>query len=100
MVPLAYYLLLGATLFVVGLVGVVARRSLPALLMSSQLLLTGANLSWVTFARGHGLLDGQIIALLAMAAGAAQAGVGVVLVARLFRSRQHVDAGRLDALKW
>ena len=100
MVPLAYFLLVGAALFVVGLVGVLVRRSLPAVLLASQLLLVGANLSCVAFARLHGLLDGPIIALLAMGAGAAQAGVGVVLLARLHRSRQHVDAGRLDGLRW
>ena len=100
MVPVSYYLMLGATLFVVGVVGVMVRRSLPAVLMSGQLMLTGVCLSWVAFARAHDSLHGVVVALLVMAVAAAQAGVGVVLVARLFRSRQHVDAGELDSMKW
>ena len=100
MVPVSYYLVLSAALFVIGVVGVLVRRHVLAILMALQLMLTAANLSWVALARARGDLDGQVVALFALAVAAVQLVVGLALVVALFRNRKTADVGEVDLLKW
>ena len=100
MVPVSYYLLLSAALFAIGIVGVLVRRQVLAILTSVQLMLTAVNLSWVAVARARGTLDGQVIALFVLAVAAVHLVVGLGLGAALFRNRKTADVGALDELRW
>ncbi len=98
-VPLGWYLGLAAALFVIGLVGVLVRRSLIVMFMSIELMLNSVNLTFVAFSRFHGTLDGQVIAFFVMVVAAAEVTVGLAIIVNLFRLKASSDADDVDVLK-
>jgi NADH:ubiquinone oxidoreductase subunit K len=92
-------LAVSAALFLLGVIGVLTRRSILIVLMSVELMLNAVNLSFVAFARHHGTLDGHVFAVFVMAVAAAEAGVGLALVILLYRNRHKVDLDDLNLLK-
>jgi len=100
MVPLDYYLILSAILFVIGVSGVVIRRNIIVILMSVELMLNAVNLTFVAFARSLGSMDGQVIVLFVMTVAAAEAVVGLAIVIAVFRHRQTLDPQEMQLLKW
>ena len=98
-VPAGYYLILAAALFTVGLVGVLVRRSIIVMFMCIELMLNAVNLTFVTFARIHGNLDGQVLSFFVMAVAAAEVTVGLALIVNLFRLRGSTDADDIDGLR-
>ncbi len=99
-VPVPYYLLLGALLFVVGVVGILLRRNLLVVLIAFEVAFTGVHLSWVAFAHYHGQLNGQLFALFSLVVSVAQIGVGLALVLAFYRHAKNVDLEAADKLKW
>ena len=69
MVPAWQYLILSAVLFLVGLFGIIVRRNLIVVFMCLELMLNAANLAFITFARMHGGVEGQVIVFLVIVAG-------------------------------
>ena len=65
MVPVTYYLALSATMFVLGILGVLLRRNALIIFMSLELMFNAGNLAFVTFARMYGGMTGQIMTLTA-----------------------------------
>jgi NADH-quinone oxidoreductase subunit K len=100
MIPLSYYLILSAILFLIGTAGVLTRRNAIIILMSIELMLNGANLTFVAFARHFGTVDGHIFVFLAITIAAAEAGIGLALVILLFRNRGTVNVDEMNVLKW
>ena len=98
-VPAGYYLILAAGLFTVGLVGLLVRRSIIVMFMCVELMLNSVNLTFVTFARVHGNLDGQVLSFFVMAVAAAEVTVGLALIVNLFRLRASTDADDIDGLR-
>lgn len=98
-VPAGYYLVLAASLFTVGLVGVLVRRSLIVMFMCIELMLNSVNLTLVTFARVHGNLDGQVLSFFVIVVAAAEVTVGLALIVNLFRLKASTDADEVDALR-
>ena len=98
-VPIAHYLLFGATLFVVGMIGVVSRRNVLSYFMSVELMLNAANVTFLAFARERLDLSGQAIAFLVMAVAAAEAAVGLAIVIAVFRTRGTTHVDEVKALK-
>ena len=82
-----HYLLLASLLFAVGLLGVLFRRNIIIVLMSLELMLSAANLAFVTFSRVQGNLDGQVMTFFSIAVAAAEAAVALSLIIALFRAR-------------
>jgi NADH-quinone oxidoreductase subunit K len=74
------FLVLSAILFSVGAVGVLVRRNAIVVFMCVELMLNACNLSFVTFARQHGNLDGQIAAFFVMVVAAAEVVVGLAII--------------------
>lgn len=99
MTPLAY-LLLSSTLFLIGVGGVLLRRNAIIVFMSVELMLNAANLAFVTFARMHGTLDGQIIAFFVMVVAAAEVVVGLAIIVTIFRSRKSSSVDDANLLKY
>jgi len=81
----AQYLALSAMLFAVGAAGVLLRRNALVVFMSIELMLNAVNLSFVTFSKMHGGLDGQVIAFFVMVVAAAEVVVGLAIIVQLFR---------------
>jgi len=98
-VPLAFYLGLSGVLFVLGLVGVLVRRSPLLLLLAVELLLNAANVALVGFSRYWGNADGQVFALVVMVVAAAEVVIGLGLIVAVFRQRLRLDVDELSSLK-
>jgi NADH-quinone oxidoreductase subunit K len=95
----AWYLAVAALLFAIGMAGVLLRRNPLIVLLSLELMLNGANLALIAFARQHGSLDGQVFALAVMAVAAAEVVVGLGLVVAMARNRMTLDVDRLSRLR-
>ena len=93
-------LFLSLALFVIGALGVFLRRNMITVFMSIELMLNAANLAFVAFGRGRGVVDGQIIVFFVMTVAAAEAAVGLAIILASFRNRTTLDAGQLSSLKW
>ncbi|MGZ4385582.1 MAG: NADH-quinone oxidoreductase subunit NuoK [Gaiellaceae bacterium] len=96
---IAWYLTVAALLFAIGMAGVLLRRNPLIVLLSLELMLNGANLALIAFARQHGSLDGQVFALAVMAVAAAEVVVGLGLVVAMARNRMTLDVDRLSRLR-
>ena len=94
------YLLLSATIFVIGVVGVIARRNAIIVFMSIELMLNSANLSLVAFSAFLGDVTGQMLVFFAMTVAAAEAAVGLAIIIALFRNKQTINLEDINILKW
>lgn len=102
MVPLEWYLYLGAALFCVGVYGVLARKNAVAILMGVELMLNAVNINLVAF--WHFLTptvsSGMAFALIVFAVAAAEAAVGLALIISIYRRRQTVVAEDVNLMKF
>jgi NADH-quinone oxidoreductase subunit K len=96
----AHYLVLSTILFTIGAVGVLIRRNAIVVFMCIELMLNATNLAFVTFARMHGNLDGQIIAFFVMVVAAAEVVVGLAIIMTIFRSRRSSSVDDANLLKY
>jgi NADH-quinone oxidoreductase subunit K len=96
---IAWYLAAGSAVFSIGMAGVMLRRNPLIMLLSLELMLNGANLVLIAFARQHGSLDGQVFALAVMAVAAAEVVVGLGLVVAMARRKIEIDADLLSRLR-
>ena len=94
------FLMLSAVIFTLGVLGVLLRRGAISILMSIELMLNGANLAFITFARQFGQVEGQIYVFFIITLAAAEAAVGLAIVIALFRLRDSTDVDELSLLKW
>jgi NADH-quinone oxidoreductase subunit K len=95
----AWYLGIAGFLFATGSLGVLLRRNPLIVLLSLEIMLNGANLALIGFARRLGDGDGQIFALAVMAVAAAEVVVGLGLIVALNRKRVTLDVDRLSILR-
>jgi NADH-quinone oxidoreductase subunit K len=94
-----WYLIVAALLFGVGSLGVMLRRSPLIVLLSLEIMLNGANLALIAFARQLGNLDGQIFALSVMAVAAAEVAIGLGLIVAMARRDMALDVDQASALR-
>ncbi len=100
MIPLNHYLILSAVLFTIGAFGAIARRNIVIILLSIELMLNAANLSFVTFSHMWSDLGGQVISLFVIAIAASEVAVGLAIAVLLFRSRGTLDPNQMNTMKW
>jgi NADH-quinone oxidoreductase subunit K len=94
-----WYLALAAILFTTGTLGVLVRRNPLIILLSVEIMLNGANLALIAFARHYGQEDGQIFALAVMAVAASEVVVGLGLIVALGRRHLELDVDKLRTLR-
>jgi len=99
-IPLSYYLGLSATLFAIGVAGVLTRRNAIVVFMCIELMLNSVNLTLVAFSAYRGDVAGQVLVLFVMAVAAAEAAVGLAIVIALYRNKQTVNIDDMNILKW
>lgn len=99
-VPLEYYLILSAVIFLIGAIGVLTRRNAIIIFMCIELMLNSVNLTLVGFSQYMGDLAGQIMVLMVMTVAAAEAAVGLAIVLSLFRNKQTVYLDEVNLMKW
>ncbi|MDA0216970.1 MAG: NADH-quinone oxidoreductase subunit NuoK [Actinobacteria bacterium] len=96
---ISYYLYLSAALFVIGAVGVVIRRNAIVIFMCIELMLNASNLAFVTFARIHGNLEGQMVAFFTMVVAACEVVVGLAIIVMIYRSRRSASVDDASLLR-
>lgn len=89
------YLILGALLFTLGVVGFLTRRNIIVMFLCAELMLQGVSVTLVGFSMYHGTWAGQIMTVFSLAIAAAEAGLALALIVALFRR-----AGSLDISLW
>jgi len=99
-IPIEYYLILSAFMFVVGVAGALTRRNAIIVFMSIELMLNSANLSLVTFSSYMGNSIGQLFVFFVMAVAAAEAAVGLAIIIALFRNKPTLNIDEINILKW
>ena len=102
MIPLNYFIILGAVLFTIGIFGVLTRRNVIGVLISIELILNAANINLVAFNRYLGTPDGlgQIFAIFVIAIAAIASVVGLVLVIAIYRNGKSVFTDNFNLMKW
>jgi NADH-quinone oxidoreductase subunit K len=98
-VGVEHFLLLSATLFVIGMLGVLIRRNVLIIFMCVELMVTAANISLVAFGWQNNSLDGQAFALFTIAIAAAEAAVGLAIIMALSRRVKTVDVDEISTLR-
>lgn len=100
--PVAYFLVLSALLFSIGVYGVLARQHAVLVLLSVELMLNAANINLVAFSAmlGEAGVPGQVFALFVIAVAAAEVGVGLAIVILIYRNRRSVDVADMSLMKW
>ena len=92
----AAYLLLSATLFVVGLVGVAFRRNMITVLMCVELMLNAVNINLVAFAHRLSSLEGQVLPVFVITIAAGEAAVGLAIIIQFFRPQRDGERRRRE----
>ena len=95
----AGYLIVAAFLFCTGALGVLIRRSPLIILLSVEIMLNGANLALIAFARHVGHEDGQVFAIAVMAIAASEVVVGLGLIVAMGRRNLELDVDKLRTLR-
>ncbi len=99
MVPSSAFLALSAVLFTTGAVGVLIRRNALIVFMSVELMLNSVNLAFVTFARQHLSVDGQVAVFFVLVVAAVEVVVGLALIVDIFRTRETTNIDDVDLLR-
>jgi NADH-quinone oxidoreductase subunit K len=99
MVPVDYYIALSSILFVIGALGVLARRNPLIIFMSIELMLNAANLAFVAFASVYKTFSGQIFVFFVIAVAAAEVAVGLALIVEIFKTRRNINVDEMNSLK-
>ena len=99
-ITLAHYLVLGAILFAISVVGIfLNRRNVIILLMAIELMLLAVNMNFVAFSHYLGDMLGQAFVFFILTVAAAEAAIGLAILVILFRSSDTVSTEDLGQLK-
>ena len=93
------FLVVGAVLFVLGMIGFLTRRNLIIMFLSAEMMLQGVAVNLVAFARHHGNLQGQSFTLFIVTVAACEAGIALALILTLYRSRKSLDVSLWQDLR-
>ena len=100
MIPLSYFLMLGAVLFCISMAGIfLNRKNIIILLMSIELMLLAVNMNFVAFSHFLGDLAGQVFVFFILTVAAAEAAIGLAILVVLFRNRRTINVADLDTLQ-
>lgn len=101
-IPLHNYLGLSVILFSIGVYGVLARRSAILVLMSVELMLNAVSINMVAFAvyTAPSLYVGIIFAIFVITIAAAEVGLALGIILRVFRNRGTANIDEIDTLRW
>jgi NADH:ubiquinone oxidoreductase subunit K len=102
MIPINDFLVLSSVLFSIGMYGVLARRNAVLILMSVELMLQAVSINFIAFAV---YLDpenftGIIFAIFVIVIAAAEVGLALAIILRLFRNRQTANVDEADMMRW
>jgi NADH-quinone oxidoreductase subunit K len=93
------YLVVGAILFALGMIGFLARRNLIIMFLCAEMMLQGVTLNLVAFSRFRGNLQGQAFTLFILTVAACEAGIALALIVTLYRNRHSLDVSLWQDLR-
>lgn len=100
MVLLSHYLVLGAILFAISIVGIfLNRKNVIIILMSIELMLLAVNINFVAFSHYLQDISGQIFVFFILTVAAAESAIGLAILVVLFRNQHTINVDDLDKLK-
>ena len=99
MVPLSWYVALGAGLFVIGAAGVLLRRNVLEVLMSLELMLNSANINFIAFSRFLGDLGGQVFAIFVITVTACEVAVALAILVTVLRNKATLEVDEIAIMK-
>lgn len=99
MITLYHYLIVSALLFVIGVFGVSTRRNIIVILLSIEIMLNAANLSFVAFSSFLNDLGGQTVSLFVVAIAASEVAIGLAVAVLLFKNRGILDPNEMNLMK-
>jgi NADH-quinone oxidoreductase subunit K len=97
-VSIGWFLAISAIIFAIGAAGVLTRRNPLVILLCLELMLNGANLALISFARMHGGEAGQVFALIVLVVAAAEVTIGLGLIVAIHRRNLPIDVDELSRL--
>ncbi len=100
MIPLSYYMILSAIVFITGVVGVLIRRNIILILLSVELMLNATNINFVAFSQYFNNVAGQVFVFFALTVAAAEVGVGLAIIIALHRAKSTINVDDFQLLKW
>ena len=100
MISLSHYLILGAILFSIGIVGIfLNRKNVIIVLMAIEVMLLAVNLNFIAFSHFLQDIAGQIFVFFILTVAAAESAIGLAILVVLFRNIQSINVDDLDQLK-
>ena len=101
-IPLESFLFVAATLFSLGVYGVLSRRNAVQILMSVELMLNAVAVNFVAFATytDPELFRGLVFAVFVIIVAAAEVGLALGIILRVFRNRATANVDEVDELRW
>ena len=99
MVPISYFLILAAILFVLGVAGFLFKRNIVTMFMSIELMLNAVNLTFVALSYYLRQLSGQVFVFFVMVVAAAEAAVGLAIIITVFKNRESLNVDQIDLMK-
>ena len=100
MIPISHYIILSGILLVIGAYGVLVRRNIIVILLSIEIMLNAANLSFVAFSSAWQDLGGQVISLFVIAIAASEVAIGLAIAVLMFKNRGILDPNEMNLMKW
>ncbi len=85
------YLIVGALLFVLGMIGFLTRRNMIIMFLSAELMLQGVSINLLAFSRFRGHLGGQALVMFILTVAACEAAIALAMILVLYRSRRTLD---------
>ena len=99
-ISLEHYLILGATIFTIGIIGIfLNRKNLIVILMCIELLLLAVNINFVSFSIFLNDLNGQIFTLFILTVAAAEAAIGLAIIVVYYRNAGSIHVEDINTLK-
>ncbi|EJN05066.1 NADH-quinone oxidoreductase subunit NuoK [Herbaspirillum sp. YR522] len=99
-ITLSHYLILGAILFAISIVGIfLNRKNIIVLLMAIELMLLAVNMNFIAFSHFLGDAGGQIFVFFILTVAAAESAIGLAILVVLFRNLDTINVEDLDSLK-
>ena len=100
MITMTHYLVLGAILFCISVVGIfINRKNIITLLMCIELMLLAVNINFVAFSKFLNVLDGQVFVFFILTVAAAESAIGLAILVVVFRNRRTVNIAELDTMR-
>jgi NADH-quinone oxidoreductase subunit K len=95
-----HYSLLSAALFMIGVIGVLARRNIIVVFMSIEIILNAVNINLIALSHQWQNLAGQVFVVFVIAVAAAEAAVGLGILVAFFRNKETVNIDEMSVMRW